>query len=456
MKKKCTALFTTIVSWIPRLSFSLALVTVIDAPSLAQVREIREVEIVGQPEIREDEINVRVNLQGRDNKPVVPLSPDDFSLSVRKQLSAQEWSDWEQLEPSEHWRSFQEPDEELDVPVWFVFLLHFTGSMNEEDVRGVTKLTGAINTIRSFDEYATNNFEGDIQMSVVPFAVGASGEAADTCPTREVNNETLDRFLPVGDFKLTNYLNNLEGLTPCGSTDIYTPLKNTIRFFGNPNDQRFSPEETEGSQRNFQQEAGNPQPQLAIVLLSDGYHNEDNEERHSAELRELIEENNQVVIHTIGYGFTQEELGQIYNLGRQAERDDINRGNIPEEEFVDQELLESVSQMTNGISEFSPDSQEIAQRIPMFLEALVGEYQIGYADPSIERGSTHQIRVGVQSPQGEEVVYSEPESYRVTVFGRSPSLPIRLGILLGTLFVIGIGGILPFHFWGKWLKKKEG
>ena len=102
-KKKCTALFTTIASWIPRLSFSLALATVMDAPSFAQVREIKEVEIVQQPQIKEDEVTVRIKLQGIDNKPVIPLKPDDFTLSVRKQLSAQEWSDWISLEQEEYW-----------------------------------------------------------------------------------------------------------------------------------------------------------------------------------------------------------------------------------------------------------------------------------------------------------------------------------------------------------------
>lgn len=450
MKKKCTALFTTIASWIPRLSFSLALVTVLDAPSLAQVREVKEVEIVNQPQVNADEITVRVKLQGKDNKPVVPLKPDDFVLSTRKQLSSQEWSDWQSLEKEEYWRSWKAPDEVAQVPVWMIFLLDFSGSMKQEDSQGIDKFTGAIEAIRSFNQFAADELEGDIQMSVVPFGIGGK-----KCSIEAVDEEKLDRFLPVGDFKLSNYLDNLEQRSPCASTDLYNPLKEAVRFFGNPYDERFSPAETDSSQENFQNEETNPQPQLAIILLSDGFHNAGNDKQHFTELSELINENQDITIHTLGYGLTPQQLGNKYNLGRPANRSDIGKGNVPAQEFVDKELLDKVGQMTGGISEFSADGSAIAQKLPLFLKAILGEYKISYTDPNSERGSTHQIRVGIKSPASEEIVYSQPEPYRVAVFGRSVPLPIRLGILVGTLFVIGIGGILPFYFWGKWLKKRE-
>jgi hypothetical protein len=450
MKKKCTALFTTIASWIPRLSFSLALVSVIDAPSVAQVREIKEVEIVQQPQVQEDEVTVRVKLQGKGNKPVVPLKPEDFTLSVRKQLSAQEWLDWNQLEQEEYWQSWKSPDEAVQVPVWMVFLLDFSGSMKREDSRGMEKFTGAINAIRSFNEFAAENLEGNIQISVVPFGVGGKN-----CPIEPIDDERLDRFLPVGDFKLTNYLDNLEKRSPCASTDIYTPLKKAIRFLGNPYDDRFSPTETEVSQENFQTEETTPQPQLAIILLSDGYHNAGNDQQNLAELKELIAENEDIVIHTLGYGLTPQQLGEKYNLGRPANRGDINEEKIPAGEFVDKKLLDQIAEMTEGIGAFSADADAIARQLPLFLKALLGEYEVTYTDPSGERGSTHQVRVGITSPATEEIVYSQAKRYRITVFGRSLPLSIRLGILLGTLFILGIGGVLPFYFWGKWLKKTE-
>lgn len=450
MKKKCTDLFTTIASWIPRLSFSLALVTIIDAPSLAQVREIKKVQIVNQPQVKGNQVTVKVKPQGKENKPVVPLNPDDFKLSVRKQLSSQQWSEWNQLEQEEYWQSWKSPDEAVQVPVWMVFLLDFSGSMKGEDSRGVEKFTGAINAIRSFNEFASENVEGNVQISVVPFGIGGKN-----CPIEPIDDEQLDRFLPVGDFKLTNYLNNLEKRSPCASTDIYTPLKKAIRFLGNPYDERFSPKETEVSQKNFQTEETTPEPQLAIILLSDGYHNAGNSKQNFAEFKKLIAKNEDIVIHTLGYGLTPKQLGKKYDLGRAAFRGDINTGKVPAEEFVDKKLLDKIAKMTGGISKFSANADAIAQQLPLFLKALLGEYKISYTDPRAERGSTHQIRVGITSPATEEIVYSQPKPYRISVFGRSLPLSIRLGILLGTLFVLGVGGIIPFYLWGKWLKKTE-
>ena len=450
MKKKCTALFTTIASWIPRLSFSLALVTVIDAPSFAQVREIQEVEIIGQPQVKEDEVTVRVKLQGKENKPVVPLTPDDFTLRARKQLSAQEWSDWNNLEKEEYWQNWKSPDEAVQVPVWMIFLLDFSGSMNREDRRGVEKFTGAINAIRGFNEFASENLEGNIQISVVPFGIGGNN-----CPIEAVNDEQLDRFLPVGDFKLTNYLDNLEKRSPCAATDIYSPLKQAIRFFSNPYDQRFSPNQTELSQENFQTETTEPQPQLAIILLSDGYHNAGNDQQNMDEVKQLLNENNNIIIHTLGYGLTPQQLGEKYKLGREAFRGDINNGIVQEGEFVDKKLLDSLAETTGGISAFSADADVIAQQLPLFLKALLGEYEITYNDPSGERGSTHEIKVGITSPKTEKVIYSQPKSYRMSVFGRSLPLGTRLILLSLTLLTLGVGGAIPFYFWGKWLQKSE-
>jgi hypothetical protein len=450
MKKKCTALFTTIASWIPRLSFSLALISVLDAPSSAQVREIKEVEIVKQPQVEGDDVTVRVKLQGKDNKPVIPLKPNDFTLSVRKRLPSQEWSDWSRLKQEDYWNSWKSPEEAVQVPVWMVFLLDFSGSMKQKDSQGVTKFTGAIDAIRSFNEFAAENLEGSIQISVVPFGIGGKN-----CPIDRVDEEKLDRFLPVGDFKLSNYLDNLEKRSPCASTDLYAPLKKAVRFLSNPYEKRFSPAETKVSEENFQSEETTTQPQLAIVLLSDGYHNAGNDKQNFGELEKLIAKNDNIVIHTLGYGLTPQQLGKKYNLGRSANREDVNKGTVAAEEFVDKKLLEDIANMTGGIGEFSANASAIAQQLPLFLKALLGEYEISYSNPSAERGSTHQIRVGVDSPAKEKIVYSQPEDYRITVFGRSLPLSTRLTILLVTLTTLGIGGFLPFYFWGKWLKKTE-
>ena len=84
----------------------------------------------------------------------------------------------------------------------------------------------------------------------------------------------------------------------------------------------------------------------------------------------------------------------------------------------------------------------------VFLNALLGEYEITYTQPNAERGSKHNVGVAVES------VPSESKSYTITVFGRSLPLQVRLLMLLIVLIAIGGGGVLPFWLWAKALKRE--
>lgn len=148
-------------------------------------------------------------------------------------------------------------------------------------------------------------------------------------------------------------------------------------------------------------------------------------------------------------------MGQKYKLGRPATRKDVSRKKIPEAEFVDKQRLAEMAKATGGISEFSGDAENIAENLSLFLNALLGEYEITYTHPNAERGSKHEAYVAVTSPNHQQPVQSEPKDYTITLFGRSVSLPTRLTILGSTVLLAGLGGVVPFYYWGQWLKQAE-
>lgn len=198
-----------------------------------------------------------------------------------------------------------------------------------------------------------------------------------------------------------------------------------------------------------------PQPKLAVVLLSDGYHNKPNEKQDFNELTSLLKDNKQITVHTLGYGLIAEQLGQKYNLNHAATRKDVGvgAGKVPEEEFVDQQRLAEIAKVTGGIAEFSPDAKTVAENLKVFLNALLGEYEITYTDPKAERGSKHSIGVVVQPLNGTEVK-SEPKNYTITVFRRSLPWQTRLLMLLLVLVAMVGGGAIPFWLWAKHLKRE--
>jgi hypothetical protein len=305
------------------------------------------------------------------------------------------------------------------------------------DSGGTKKITGAINAVRQFIQVLSQR-GGNTQISIVPF-----GESGSRCQGYPVNKETLDKFFAANDFKLQNHLNYLAKSTPCASTNLYEPLNQAIRFLATSEDERFYVAEN----------SDQPQPRLSIILLSDGYHNKANEQQDFTALTNLFRRNPLITVHTLGYGLTPQQLGQKYKLGRPATRADIGSGKVPEAEFVDQKRLEEIAKLTGGLTEFSGNAKAIAANLQLFLNALLGEYEITYTQPNAERGAKHDVQVVVNIPGGKPVE-SPPKAYRISVFGRSLPLVVRLIMLIFTLLAIALGGIVPFYFWGKHLKQE--
>lgn len=432
MNRNSTDLFTTIASSIHKLSLSALLAFSLGIPAWSQAKTA---EIVGKPTVEEDRVTVRIKVKDANDKPVMGLQDTNFSLIVDRKPLEFRGKDW------------KSPDETIPPPAFIIVLLDYSGSMQQKDSQGTSKIEGAMKAIREFTTELGNRCPKNStvecpkpQVSIVPF-----GDAGPNCAGNPVNQDVLNKFFPAGDFKLNNYLEFLAGQKPCASTNIYEPLGKSIQFLANEGDPRFFvPEDSDL-----------PKPRLSVVVLSDGYHNKPNEERDFNNLLALLKRNEKITVHTLGYGFTPAQLGQKYGLGRPAKRSDIGKGDrkVPEEEFVDENRLAEIAKVTGGIAEFSPNSQAVAEKLKLFLNALLGEYQISYQQPDAERGSKHDVGVIVQS-DGASKVQSESASYTIAVFGRSLPLNTRLIMLLAVLGVIAAGGILPFWLWANHLKQE--
>lgn len=432
MKKIFTDSFTTIASLTPKLSLSALLALSLSNPAWSQVKTAA---IVGKPTVDEDLVTVRIKVKDGNDRPVMGLQDTNFELIVdNKPLEFR----------SKDWKS---PDETIPPPAWIIVLLDFSGSMQQKDSQGTSKIEGAMKAIREFTAELANRcpknstvFCPKPQVSIVPF-----GDPGGDCPGNPVNEKELDKFFSAGNYLLNNYLDYLASQKPCASTNIYEPLSKSIKFLANDGEPRFY----------VPKDSNQPQPRLSVVLLSDGYHNKPNEERDFKNLLVLLKRNENITVHTLGYGLTPAQLGQKYGLGRPAKRSDIGKGDrqVPEDDFVDEKRLAEIAQVTGGIAEFSPNAQAVAEKLKLFLNALLGEYQISYQQPKAERGSKHDVQVAVQSENGSKVK-SESVSYTITVFGRSLPLGTRMIMLLVVLIVIGAGGVLPFWLWGNYLKQE--
>jgi hypothetical protein len=418
MKVNSTALFTTIASSIPRLSIAILLSFFWANPSLAK---LQSAEIVGNPTVNNDRVTLRIKVKQDDGRPDLDLQEDNFRLMVDGKPLKFKPKDWKSSK------------ETTPPPAWIVFLLDYSGSMNAKDSKGTTKLAGAIDAIRAFVA-ASAKRSGNTSVVVVPF-----GEGAANC-NRPVTKDEIDRFFPAGDAKVENQLKSLAASKPCASTNIYDPVTETVKFLTNPNDTRFVVPE------------GEIQPRKSIIVLSDGYHNKAGEEAAFNRLISFVGKQESVVIHTLGYGLTPEELGRKYGLNRAVKRSDIGKP-VKEEEFVDKEKLSKIAQVTGGVAEFSPDAQAVAEKLDIFLDAILGEYEISYLEPNPERGSKHQVVVTAISGK-ENKIESAAKNYSIGVFGRSLPLQHRLVMMFSIGTILLLFGILPFWLWGKYLKQE--
>jgi hypothetical protein len=442
MARSYSDLSITIASWTRKLSWSLLLLGLaIASPSWSQ--QIEQVEIVETPKVDRDRgtVTVRLKVYGPNNRPIAGFQETDFQVMVDCPdsgdcpiLNESNLVDWKNPQEAEPPESFT------------IVLLDFSGSMRYQGTDGIPKLYGAIEAIKQFNQDLAERSGNNSHIAIVPF-----GESGRGCAPGQgdypVTERELDNFLLAGDAKLNSYFDYLTDQLDqlCAATNIYEPLSKAVRFLGNSEDQRFHPPEN----------SNRPRPRLSILLLSDGYHNRPNEAQDFETLKSLLRRHPEITVHTLGYGLTPEELGAKCGLGRPMTRDDLSRcsGAVKAEDFVDKQRLTEIAAETGGIAAFSGNADNIAANLLEFLNALLGEYEITYRHPQIDRGELHEVRVKVTSQNGSTATAEEAP---YTISWVAPSLPqsTRMKIVLFAIGGLAIGGVLPFWFWTRSIESK--
>ncbi|MFM7712739.1 MAG: hypothetical protein ACKO7A_08430, partial [Microcystis sp.] len=132
-----------------------------------------------------------------------------------------------------------------------------------------------------------------------------------------------------------------------------------------------------------------------------------------------LQNNKDIVVHTLGYGLTPQQLGKKYSLGKPAVRGDINNPKLSQEtreqlekEFVDQKQLAEIAKLTGGVTEFAGNADEIAEKLEIFLDAIQGRYEISYIQPNVRRGGEYVATVFTQKAA------SQSKPYTLDFFGR--------------------------------------
>ncbi len=437
---------TTIASSIRKLDLSALLFTLI-VSSLPAVAAPSTVEIVGRPQLEDDKVTVRVSVKDEDNDAVVDLQSENFLLKVDDNTLGEQQLEW------------TPPGEAPPPPAWIVVLLDMSNSMKAPDSQGTTKLEGAVSAIEQFRnsliERTANTPIGAIpKISIVPFGIGndiPSTEAGSCSGFNATAAEIDSRFLAVDDSEIEQDLAELRAYPVCASTDIYNPVREAVQLLGNEADRRFYvPEGFWGMNRT--------DPRLMVILLSDGYHTEGPEPEEFDRLSRTLQQNPDVIVHTLGYGETPEQLGQLFKLGRPATRDDvvdINGGIVPAERFVDQERLAEIASATGGIAEFSGNAETVVARLQQFLNELLGTYEISYIQPNAVRGSQHTVQAEVSASE-EEPLRSEPVKFKIRTYSyRALPRKTRASVFAATLLSMGALGVWPFWQWARKLKADE-
>jgi len=459
MVKNCSDSSITIASWIRRLSLSLLLVGGLSCPSWGQ--EVKNAEIIGTPRVDKDRgrVTLRVKVKDANNRPVVGLQKQDFTLKICQPQGESNNNACQTLDRAEilDWKN---PKEAEPPPAWIIVLLDFSGSMKRSDSSGTTKISGALQALEEFNQDLARR-AGETKIAIVPFSKGGK-----RCTGNRVTDSELNNFEDASKIGLEKYLQDLESQSDslCGATDIYRPVRKAVRFLGNRTDTRFNPPE----------DSNEPEPRLSIVLLSDGYHSIYHGEANEAELEQkdfddllnLLNKYPQITIHTLGYGLTPQQLQAKYNLSRyptiadvgKVEAEDFTNPNrlaqmaVPAEEFVDQKRLQQIARATGAIAEFAGNAEDIAENLTEFLEALLGEYEISYIQPrnNADRGSEHNVTVAVKTAGN--AVASDAKTYVFPWVG--PALPAsrRKQIILSVLGLLAMFGVVPFVIWAKSIK----
>jgi hypothetical protein len=431
------------------LSFSGLLLTTLGILLIAPISQaqdslvnVKKTEIVRQNELQ-GEVTLRLKVTGDEKKPIMGLKKEDFELKVVDTNTKKVVSPFE---PDNGYSDipfkFKTPQEVTPPPAYILVLLDMSGSMacstdlsskepcNNNISKGKRKLDAAISALQTFIDDAEKR-GGNTNIAVVPFGYGCDYQLIR-------KTDELDKFYNVSDAKVKNALKNLALKNPCDATNIYHSLEKSIEFLTNVGDKRFYPVDDKGN-------AIEPKPRLAVILLTDGFDTDPEYKRNFVkqsqtlqEFKKKLRDNDQLTIHTLGYGLRPDILKQKYP-GKTP----------PENEILDIDGLKQISQITpNGIFAISGKEDDISKALSTFLDSILGEYEITYQHPNPQRARVYKVSTVADK------VASHPEEYRVTVFGRTVSVPTYFGSV-GLIAILAGCWFIPYTLWKKKLQEEN-
>lgn len=396
-------------------------------------------------------ITLKVQVLDENNVPIEDLRRSDFKIEAAKVNQTLSVINRMGLIP---------PGEQLKPePAYVVILLDMSGSMQEEDDNKVKKIDGAISAIREYVKLVKDN-NLPVSIALVPFGEGNISKC-----NYEVNQQIIAKsFLLANDQELEQKITDLSQSSTCSATNLYDPLKAAVQYLGKP-DQFVQT----GNNSELDANTDTPEipPKVAVILLSDGYHNvnRDSEKRQFAEVEKVLKENSAVRVYTLGYGESLQHLRDRaencditnYQLTQNNAVDLISKCQLSGKSItnfiVDRPRLKQIAELGGGISQFPDNATDAVKSLETFFKAL-REYELQYKQPGAEPGELYQVKVTVNSPNRKIDVSSEPEPFRIPNFSTElPLIPDRLIIL--TLTLAGLGGTLWwFKGWSEQLKKE--
>lgn len=417
--------------------------------------------------VTKDQKRITLRLKGTGkNGPIMNLKKYDFQIKLIDTNANSLVAPDEEKSYSNIKFRWKSPQDTVPDDAYIIVLFDMSGSMQcstdlnrkgncNKVPKGQRKYDAAIDTLKNFVEEA-KTWKGKTQVSIVPFGNRVkTGNCNFSEPFVNVSPDNLNDFQNVESTELTKFLNtDLSNKTPCTATNIYESLYKSVEFLTNDSDERFYPVNREG-------EPTDNQPRLSIILFTDGFDtdtfNKDEtiargkQQQQIDKIATLLKKNPQLAIHTLGYGLTPKQLGQKYGLERAVNwNKDIDWGNdktklIPRVEYLDEQAINNISSLTNGISRIAGNSKEITESLKLFLQAILGEYEIIYKHPNPQRGRVYQVISSVNP------VESNSKEYRFTVIGITAPPNIVAGAFGISIIFIGSWFIVYF-LWRKELQ----
>lgn len=392
LKHSTICLFSLTIGWVyPVCAETLEIIKTYD-----QTNKNNEVEAVIQFKVIDDKNRLKV----LDKKDISSVTSNGESVETFKLIK---------------------PEDSSPDPSRIIILLDMSGSMKLKDSSGQVRGLAALQAIRSFIDYLkSNNYPS--QVAVVPFAADGNSCGGGYLPP-PVDNVALSKFYSPNSETLNTEISNLENTfkpdnrnLPCGGTDIRNPVKNAVEYLKN----NYLPLV---DSENIEEESIE---RLGIILVSDGVDNilsasKSKKDRELSQLETLLESNIDITLHTLGYG---------------------------EEGSIDIEVLQRLANASGGVNLFSANATEINKALKIFLESLLGKYEIRYKPTSIKQYELEKVGITVAG-----ISESKEEEFRIQ---NIPSLPLRtrIWILTGTLVFCGIFGLVPFLGWRWWLERE--